>query len=50
MPLPSISPIHLKGIEGCGVVASQNRHSCQLADKQAERGYYNERNVVLCVK
>jgi len=29
--------------------ASQNCHSCQFADKRAERGYYNESDVVLCV-
>ena len=29
---------------------SQNHHSHQFADKQAERGYYDESNVVLCVK
>jgi len=29
--------------------ASQKCHSCQFADKRAERGYYDESNVVLCV-
>ena len=33
--------------------ASQNFHSCQFADKQAdkqaERGYYDESDIVLCV-
>ena len=30
---------------------SQNRHSCQFADKWgAERGYYDESDFVLCVK
>jgi len=29
--------------------ASQNCHSCQFADKQAERSYYDESDVVLCV-
>ena len=29
--------------------ASQNCHSCQFADKQGERGYYDESDVVLCV-
>ena len=29
--------------------ASQNCHSCQFADKQAERGYYDESDVPLCV-
>jgi len=31
------------------ITASQNRHSCQFADKRAERGYYDENDVVLCV-
>jgi len=26
--------------------ASQNCHSCQLADKRAERGYYDESDVL----
>jgi len=29
--------------------ASQNCHSRQFADKRAERGYYAESDVVLCV-
>ena len=29
--------------------ASQNCHSYQFADKRAERGYYDESDVVLCV-
>ena len=33
-----------------GTAASQNRHSCQFADKWAERGYYNQSDVVLCMK
>jgi len=28
---------------------SPNCHSCQFADKRAERGYYDESDVVLCV-
>jgi len=28
---------------------SQNCHSCQFADKQDERGYYDESDVVLCM-
>ena len=30
--------------------ASQNCHSCQFANKLAERGYYDKSHVVLCVK
>ena len=33
-----------------GIAASQNCHSCQFANKQAERGYYDESDIVLCVK
>jgi len=29
--------------------ASQNFHSCQFADKRAERGYYDKSDIVLCV-
>jgi len=29
--------------------ASQNCHSCQFADKQDERGYYDESDFVLCM-
>jgi len=29
--------------------ASQNYHSCQFADKWAERGYYDESDIVLCM-
>ena len=36
-------------LELCRTTASQNPHSHQFADKRAERGYYNESNVVLCV-
>jgi len=28
--------------------ASQNCHSCQFADKRAERGYYDESSHFLC--
>jgi len=37
-------------LELCRTAPSQNCHSCQLADKRAERGYYNENDVILCVK
>jgi len=30
--------------------ASQNRRSCQFADKHAEKGYYDKSDVVLSVK
>jgi len=30
--------------------ASQNCCSYQLADKQAERSYYNDSDAILCVK
>jgi len=33
-----------------GTAASHNRHSCQFADKRAERGCCDESYVVLCVK
>jgi len=33
-----------------GTAASQNRHSCQFADKRAERGYNNQSHVILCMK
>jgi len=33
-----------------GIAASQNCHSCQFANKRAERGYYDESDIVLCVK
>jgi len=29
--------------------ASRNCHFCQFADKWAERGYYDDSDVVLCV-
>ena len=32
------------------IAASQNCHSCQFANKLAERGYYDESDIVLCVK
>ena len=32
------------------IAGSQNCHSCQFANKQAERGYYDESDIVLCVK
>jgi len=32
------------------IAASQNCHSCQFANKRAERGYYNESDIVLCMK
>ena len=28
----------------------QNCHSCQFANKRAERGYYDQSDIVLCVK
>ena len=30
--------------------ASQNCRSCQFANKRAERGYYDESDIALCVK
>ena len=36
-------------LEHCRITASQNHHSYQFADKWAERGYYDESNVVLCM-
>jgi len=36
-------------LELCRTAASQNCHSCQFADKQVERGYYEESNVILCM-
>ena len=36
-------------LELCRAKVSQNCHSCQFADKQAERGCYDESDVVLCV-
>ena len=32
------------------IAASQNCHSCQFANKWAERGYYDESDIVLYVK
>jgi len=32
------------------IAASQNCHSCQFANKRAEMGYYDESDIVLCVK
>ena len=32
------------------IAASQNCHSYQFANQQAERGYYDESDIVLCVK
>jgi len=32
------------------IAAIQNCYSCQFANKRAERGYYDERDIVLCVK
>ena len=32
------------------IAASQNCHTCQFANKQAERGYYDESELILCVK
>jgi len=32
------------------IEASQNCHFCQFANKRAERGYYDESDIVLCVK
>jgi len=29
------------------IAASQNCHSCQFAEKQAERGYYDKSDIVL---
>ena len=36
-------------LELCKTPASQNCHSCQFADKRAERGYCDESDIVLCV-
>jgi len=36
-------------LELCRTAASQNCHSYQFTDKRAERDYYNESDVVLCV-
>ena len=32
------------------IAASPNCHSCQFANKRVERGYYDESNIILCVK
>ena len=32
------------------IAANQNCHSRQFANKQAERGYYDESDIILCVK
>ena len=32
------------------IAASQSCHSCQFANKRAERGYYDKSDIVLCVK
>ena len=32
------------------ITARQNCHSCQFANKWAERGYYDKSDIVLCVK
>ena len=32
------------------IAANHNYCSCQFADKQAERGYYHENDVILCMK
>ena len=32
------------------IAANQNCHSCQFANKRAERGYYDESDIVLCIK
>ena len=32
------------------IAASQNCHSCQFANKWAERGYYDKSYIDLCVK
>jgi len=37
-------------LELCRITASRNCHSCQFANKRAERDYYNESDIVLCVK
>ena len=37
-------------LELCRITASQNCRSCQYANKRAERGYYDESDIVLCVK
>ena len=42
--------LNLVVLELCRTAASQNCHSCQFANKQAERGYYDESDIVLCVK
>jgi len=36
-------------LELCRTVVSQNCHSRQFADKQAEWGFYDKSDVVLCV-
>ena len=30
--------------------ANQNRRSCEFADKRDERSYYDESDIVLCMK
>ena len=37
-------------LEPCRTEATQNRHSSQFTDKWAERGYYDESDIVLCMK
>ena len=37
-------------LQPCRIVASDNHCSCHFALKRAERGYYDESDVVLCVK
>jgi len=37
-------------LDFCRSAASQNCHSCQFADKQAERDYYDKSDVILCMK
>ena len=37
-------------LELCRTAASQNHHCYQFAERWAERVYYDESDVVLCVK
>ena len=37
-------------LELCRITASQNCHSCQFANKQAERGYYDKSDIVNSVR
>jgi len=37
-------------LELCRITASQSFDSCQFANKQNEKGYYDESDIVLCMK